>query len=90
MSAEQVEDRGNAIMFYADGICSVMKVGNVTHLIFTSRQPQVDQGGKIYRIVEARVIVPNECMQEIGRTILTGRPVIVEQREIDGFERPLN
>ena len=82
---EQVEHRGHEVTFYADGICSVMKVGSVTHLIFTSRQPEVC-GGKIYRIVEARVIVPNECVQEIGRTILTGRPVIIERCEEAGFE----
>ena len=82
---EQVEDR-NAPTIYADGICSVMKVGSVTHLIFTSREPQVSERGKIYRVVEARVIVPNECLQEIGRTILTGRPVIIERCERAEFE----
>jgi hypothetical protein len=42
--SEQVIEQ-NAVTFYADGICSLMKVGSVTHLIFTSRQPQVSEGG---------------------------------------------
>jgi hypothetical protein len=66
-------------------------VGSVTHLIFTCRQPQVYDAGKIYRVVEARMIMPNECLQEIGRTILAGRPITPAQCEMDGYdERPPN
>jgi hypothetical protein len=89
MTVEPVLDQ-NAVTFYADGICTIIKVGSVTHLVFTSRQPQVSEAGRIYRIVEARMIVPNECLYEIGRAILAGRPVTPQQSEIDGFERPLN
>jgi hypothetical protein len=87
--SEQVLEQ-TAVTFYADRICAVTKVGSVTHLVFTSRQPQLSECGKVYRVVEARMIVLNDCLYEIGRTILAGRPIVPEQREIDGFERPLN
>jgi hypothetical protein len=69
---DQVQD-STAVTFFADGICSLIKVGSVTHLTFTHRQPQVSEGGKIYRVVEARMIVPNQCLLEIGQTILAGQ-----------------
>ena len=54
---EEIWDTPSVATFFVDGIAAVMTVGPVTHLVFTSRQPQVSQSGKVYRVVEARVIV---------------------------------
>ena len=47
-------------------------MGAVTHLVFTARQADPD-GSHIDRIVQARLIVPSDQLQEIGRAVLSGR-----------------
>jgi hypothetical protein len=86
MSAEQVVDQGTGVTISADGI-SVIKVGSVTHLIFTLREPQVAEGGRAYQMVQARVIVPNDCLHEVGRAILATNPIMPRETAIDGVSR---
>jgi hypothetical protein len=68
---ERIIEQSIATVF-ADGLCMVMAVGDVTHLVFTARTPTTDDGGTIYRTTEVRVVVPNSCLQQIGRMILSG------------------
>jgi hypothetical protein len=86
---EQIIDDGTAITVCVDGICTVAKIGSVTHLAFTSRRPEVYGQNTICRKVEVRMIVPNDCLQAIGRLILSGE-CLAHQSEMEGYERPLN
>jgi hypothetical protein len=83
---EQIWDNGNVATFFVDDIAAVMTVGSVTHLIFTSRQPQVSESGRVYRVVEARVIVPNACVRNLGMTILRNQQLVPRQDEFEGME----
>jgi hypothetical protein len=65
---------------------AVMTVGPVTHLILTSRQPQTSESGRIYRVVEARVIVPNSYVRELGMTILRNQQMVSREDEFEGME----
>jgi hypothetical protein len=77
----------NATTFFVDGIAAVIIVGPVTHLIFTSRQPQISENGRVYRMVEARVIVPNSCVRDLGMTILRNQQLVPRQDEFEGMEK---
>jgi hypothetical protein len=59
---------------WVDGLSVIQTVGAVTHLIFTEQRPEV-QGDepKIERVVQARLIVPTEQLQAIGRALLSGK-----------------
>ncbi len=54
---------------FVDGLGAMTVVGAVTHLVFTALQ-QVD--GRMSRVVQARLIVPTDQLQAIGRAILAG------------------
>ena len=80
--AEQIMD-SMAPTVFADGVSAIMTVGSVTHLIFTSREPNVMEPGKVYRTVQVRVIVPADRVQEIGRVLLRG-DLVPHEPEIEG------
>jgi hypothetical protein len=83
---EQILEHGSVLSIFVDGLCALVTVGNVTHLLFTTREPQASEAGKIYREVQARMIIPNNCLVEIGRAILKGAPIVPSPRECDGEE----
>jgi hypothetical protein len=66
---------GNPYVVFADGLAAVIPLGSVTHLLFTAREAQLHEGGKVVRMTQVRMIVPTECLQEIGRTIMRGEQV---------------
>jgi hypothetical protein len=65
-----------------DGLSAVVPLGTSTHLIFTVRQPDID--GRIVRIVQARLVVPTEQLQAIGRVMLSGRLDLQETSDENG------
>jgi len=79
---EQI-DPGNPVSFFSDDVCTLVTVGSVTHVIFTCREPSADSA-KTFRTVQARMIVPNNCLQQIGRAILKGEQINSEGGEIYG------
>jgi hypothetical protein len=88
---EKVYDPGNTFSFFVDDVCSLITVGNVVHLAFSAREPSVGDGGEINRVVQVRLIVPNNCLQHIGRVIARGASVKNDRDEIYGLvESPLN
>ena len=79
---------GNNVEFFADGVTAVMPLGESTHVIFHHRQPQTDEGGKVYRMTQARMIVPTAALAQMARCLLAGE--VVPQTNWDGDELPLN
>ncbi len=59
---------------FVDGLSAMRTIGAVTHLIFTARQVEAssEPGGSIDRIVQARLIVPTDQLQAIGKALLSG------------------
>ncbi len=80
--------RGNDIEFFADGVTAVMPLGEITHVIFHHRQPQTEENGKVYRMVQARMIVPTAALAQMARCLLAGE--IVPHVNWEGEELPLN
>jgi hypothetical protein len=68
---EMILDRFCIATTPVDALSAVVPLGTVTHLIFTMREPDTD--GRINWIVQARLAVPTEQIQTIGRTLLSGR-----------------
>jgi hypothetical protein len=58
---------------FVDELSNIVSIGAVTHLIFTTRQASVYEGSNMERVVQARLIVPSNQLQKIGRSILSGR-----------------
>jgi hypothetical protein len=56
---------------FIDGLSEMSTIGAVTYLIFTARQKS-PIGGQVERIVQARMIVPTDNLQVIGRALLAG------------------
>jgi hypothetical protein len=78
---EMILDRFCITTTPVDALSAVVPLGTVTHLIFTMREPDTD--GSINRIVQARLAVPTEQLQSIGRTILSGRLDLQETPDDD-------
>lgn len=66
---------------FVDEIAGVIPSGSVTHLVFASSQPNAN--GEMERLVQARLIVPTERLQAIGKAILQGH---MDQLGNDQFE----
>jgi hypothetical protein len=66
---------GNPYVVLADGLAAVIPLGSVTHLLFTAREAQLSEGGKVVRNGQVRLIVPTDCLQEIALTILRGERI---------------
>jgi hypothetical protein len=89
MSAQQrVIDRGNEFCFLADDVCALVRAGGVTHVIFTVRMPGTD--GEIFRTVQARMIVPENCVQQIGRALIRNQPFSTDSADIEGSTTLIN
>lgn len=58
---------------FVDGLSSITHVGAVTHLIFTVRQPAGHDPRSVDRVVQARLVVPTEQLQAMGRAMLVGK-----------------
>jgi len=69
---EQIVEWSTPATAYVDAVSGMIPAGNVTHLIFTCREPSVNERGKIFRSVQVRLIVPNDRVQAIGRVFLGG------------------
>jgi len=65
---DQIYDPGGTPSFFVDDACTLIRIGSVTHVIFTAREPAAD--GKVVRTVQARAIIPNSAVQQIGRSML--------------------
>lgn len=50
----------------------MVRVGAVTHLVFTARQISVWSETPMERVVQARLIVPTDQLDTMGRAILRG------------------
>lgn len=70
---EEIIERIAIASMSVDALSAVVPLGAVTHLLFTQREPETD--GSIYRILQARLVVPTDQLQAIGRALLTGRVV---------------
>jgi hypothetical protein len=89
MSTQQrVIDRGNEFCFLADDVCALVRAGSVTHVIFTVRMPGTD--GEIFRTVQARMIVPENCVQQIGRALLRNQSFSTDSAEFEESTASLN
>jgi hypothetical protein len=60
----------------------VTTVGPVTYLNFTAGEPN-SMDGRMERIVQARLVVPNDQFQAMGRALLAGR--VEDERPLDPF-----
>jgi hypothetical protein len=56
---------------FVDEISAILPVGAVTHLVFAARRPEMPSG-KMESVVQARLIVPADRVQSIGRALLAG------------------
>jgi hypothetical protein len=88
-SLEPVTEPYGVQTIFADGLCAAMTVGAVTHLIFTVRQSSVHEP-RMERVVQARLIVPTEQLQAIGRAILAGQTKSLLHGDCAGEERELH
>jgi hypothetical protein len=71
LSAARLAPPGSYPLF-VDGL-TITPVGGVTHLLFTTRQSSVPGSDRMERVVQARLVVPNEQLQTMGRLPLSGR-----------------
>jgi hypothetical protein len=78
---EMISERVCITATPVDALSAVVPLGAVTHLIFTMREPDTD--GHIYRVVQAKLVVPTEQLQLIGRNILSGRLDLQETPDDD-------
>jgi hypothetical protein len=79
---EEITERGAITSTPVDELSAVIPLGAVTHLLFTQREPETC--GTIYRILQARLVVPTDQLQAIGRVLLTGRLDIERTTEETG------
>ena len=56
-----------------------MTLGSTTHLTFAARQAEVD--GSVVRVIQVRLIVPNDQLKVIGTAILTGQVAATPMRD---------
>ena len=64
---------------FVEEVSAIATLGSTTHLTFASRQVETD--GSVVRLVQVRLIVPNDQLQAIGRAILAGQVAVVPVRD---------
>ena len=64
---------------FVEEVSAIATLGSTTHLTFAARQVETD--GNVVRMVQARLIVPNDQLKAIGTAILTGQVAIVPVRD---------
>jgi hypothetical protein len=72
---------------FVDDLSAMTTVGAVTHLIFSAHQSSVGDV-RLERHVQARLIVPSDCLLAIGRAILAGR--VLEERPLEALGREVS
>jgi hypothetical protein len=69
---------------FVDELGAMTHLGAVTHLIFSARQ-EIAYDGSTERVVQARLIVPTDQLQKIGRALLAGQ---VDAAPVDATGEP--
>jgi hypothetical protein len=70
---EPISDLSANCTIPVDELSAIFHVGALTHLVFTLRQPNATRGIGVERIVQARLLVPTDQLQKIGRLLRAGR-----------------
>lgn len=75
------------VPIFVDGLSAIETIGAVTHLIFTARQKSACEGARMERVVQARLIIPTDQLDIVGKLLLAGR--IDPTFGIDENEEPI-
>lgn len=67
----QVIDTGQIQTAVVDSVVMVRRVGGITHVAFAETQPDI-HSGQLQRWVSAKMIIPNDLVMLVARTILAG------------------
>jgi hypothetical protein len=73
---------------FADELIGIVPAGAVTHLIFACLHFNAEYGGT-YREVQARLVVPTDQVQKIGKALLSGRLDLPAPRDGDEGGEPV-
>jgi hypothetical protein len=68
-----------AVTVFVEEVSAIVTLGSATHLTFAARQAEVD--GTVVRVVQARLIAPNDLLKAMGTAILTGQVASVPVRD---------
>lgn len=71
-------------LVFVDELSVITTLGSITHLIFSAQRRSIDDG-RAERVVEARLIIPTDRLQAIGRALLAGQ---VHTVPVDAFGEP--
>jgi hypothetical protein len=64
---------------FVEEVSAIVTLGSTTHLTFAARQ--VESDGNVVRMIQARLIVPTDQLQTIGRAILAGQVAVAPVRD---------
>jgi hypothetical protein len=67
-------DFGSVAEFYVDDLCQIDPTSAVTRLAFASTQREM-QSGKLQRVIQVRLIIPNELRPHLARMLLSKVPM---------------
>jgi hypothetical protein len=64
---------------FVEEVSAIVTLGCTTHLTFSSRQ--VETEGSVVRMVQVRLIVPNDQLKAMGTAILAGQVASIPVRD---------